>query len=81
MDGTDHYRDLSITCELNIFTLYRKRIDSSEKCVRIKKRRILDTRDLSKVDETTGSRFICLAFLCDKGEEWICLMLLLLVQE
>lgn len=81
MDGTDHYRDLSITCELNIFTLYRKRIDSSEKCARIKKRRILDTRDLSKVDETTGSRFICLAFLCDKGEEWICLMLLLLVQE
>ena len=56
-------------------------IDSSEKCARIKKKRILDTRDLSKVDETTGSRFICLAFLCDKGEEWICLMLLLLVQE
>lgn len=81
MDGTDHYRDLSITCELNIFTLYRKRIDSSEKCARIKKRRILDTRDLSKVDETTGSRFICLAFLCDKGEERICLMLLLLAQE
>ena len=49
-------------CELNIFTLYRKRIDSSEKCARIKKKRILDTRDLSKVDETTGSRFICLAF-------------------
>jgi hypothetical protein len=42
--------------------LYRKRIDSSEKCARIKKKRILDTRDLSKVDETTGSRFICLAF-------------------
>jgi ubiquitin C-terminal hydrolase len=81
VDGTDHYRDLSIKCELNIFTLYRKRIDSSEKCARIKKKRILDTRDLSKVDETTGSRFICLAFLCDKGEEWICLMLLLLVQE
>lgn len=62
MDGTDHYRDLSITCELNIFTLYRKRIDSSEKCARIKKRRILDTRDLSKVDETTGSRFVALLF-------------------
>ena len=62
VDGTDHYRDLSIKCELNIFILYRKRIDSSEKCARIKKKRILDTRDLSKVDETTGSRFICLAF-------------------
>ena len=62
MDGTDHYRDLSITCELNIFTLYRKRIDSSEKCARIKKRRILDTRDLSKVDKTAESRFICFAF-------------------
>ena len=36
---------LSIKCELNIFTLCRKRIDSSEKCARIKKRRILDTRD------------------------------------
>lgn len=57
-------------------------IDSSEKCARIKKRRILDTRDLSKVDKTAGSRFIFLAlFVYVKGEEWICLMLLLLAQE